>query len=122
MATSDKYDRQLRLWGATGQRKLMTSSILLINSCAVGTETLKNLVLPGLGSFTILDNQILNDNDLGNNFFTPLCDNLSTASPIYRGKLAVEYLCEMNPDVKGSYLISDLETEQRNGYPFVIFP
>jgi NEDD8-activating enzyme E1 regulatory subunit len=108
MATADKYDRQLRLWGANGQRKLMTSHILLINATAVGTETLKNLVLPGLGSFTILDSSPIQSNDLGNNFFTP--------SGLYRGQSAVDHLCEMNPDVKGSFLNSDLQTELSQGH------
>ena len=43
MATSDKYDRQLRLWGASGQRALGETTIVLINATASGTETLKNL-------------------------------------------------------------------------------
>lgn len=47
MATDNKYDRQLRLWGSTGQKALMEANILLINAGATGTETLKNLVLPG---------------------------------------------------------------------------
>jgi NEDD8-activating enzyme E1 regulatory subunit len=44
-----KYDRQLRLWAATGQAALESASILLVNSASatVGVETLKNLVLPG---------------------------------------------------------------------------
>lgn len=44
-----KYDRQLRLWAASGQTALETANILLVNSgCGtVGIETLKNLVLPG---------------------------------------------------------------------------
>jgi hypothetical protein len=44
-----KYDRQLRLWAASGQQALEDAHILLINSGAgtVGVETLKNLVLPG---------------------------------------------------------------------------
>jgi len=69
MATNDKYDRQLRLWGANGQRKLMSSNILLINADNVGTEALKNLVLPGIGSFTILDDFTVDQSDLGCNFF-----------------------------------------------------
>ena len=69
MATNDKYDRQLRLWGSNGQRSLMKSNILLINANAVGTETLKNLILPGVGNFTILDNEIVKEKDLGSNFF-----------------------------------------------------
>jgi NEDD8-activating enzyme E1 regulatory subunit len=44
-----KYDRQLRLWGANGQKALEDAHVLLINSGAgvTGIETLKNLVLPG---------------------------------------------------------------------------
>lgn len=71
MATADKYDRQLRLWGAGGQRKLMNSHILLVNADAVGTETLKNLVLPGVGKFTILDNKVVTPQDASANFFLP---------------------------------------------------
>lgn len=45
-----RYDRQLRLWAASGQDALESAHILLVNSgCGtVGVETLKNLVLPGL--------------------------------------------------------------------------
>ena len=48
-----KYDRQLRLWAASGQAALESANILLLNSGAgtVGVETLKNLVLPGIASF-----------------------------------------------------------------------
>lgn len=49
MATDNKYDRQLRLWGPSGQKALMEAHILLVNASATGTETLKNLVLPGGG-------------------------------------------------------------------------
>jgi hypothetical protein len=45
-----KYDRQLRLWAASGQQALEDAHILLLNSGSgtVGVETLKNLVLPGM--------------------------------------------------------------------------
>ena len=55
MATDDKYDRQLRLWGAHVQKLLGSSHIIVIGSSSAGTETLKNLVLPGVGKFTIVD-------------------------------------------------------------------
>jgi amyloid beta precursor protein binding protein 1 len=84
MATNDKYDRQLRLWGANGQRKLMHSNILLIKADSVGTEALKNLVLPGIGSFTILDDFIVDQSDLGCNFFT-------TASSVGKPRAEVLY-------------------------------
>ena len=50
-----KYDRQLRLWAASGQAALESANILLVNSGAgtVGVETLKNLILPGTSLFPI---------------------------------------------------------------------
>jgi len=38
MATDNKYDRQLRLWGARGQRALSEAHILLVNADGSGTE------------------------------------------------------------------------------------
>src|SRR5437763_4905045 len=86
-----KYDRQLRLWAATGQAALEDAHVLLVNSGsgAVGIESLKNLILPGvlrdefcdtthrpltygetgIGKFTISDDAIVNKADLGVNFF-----------------------------------------------------
>ena len=97
MATSDKYDRQLRLWGPQGQRALMNSNVLLINGNATGTETLKNLVLPGVGCFVILDDHMIDSNDLSNNFF--VSPNSIGQS---RAEVTKDLLLEMNPDVKGS--------------------
>lgn len=44
-----KYDRQLRLWAASGQAALESANVLLVNTITgnSGIETLKNLVLPG---------------------------------------------------------------------------
>lgn len=44
-----KYDRQLRLWAASGQAALESANLLLVNSGSgvSGVEALKNLVLPG---------------------------------------------------------------------------
>jgi amyloid beta precursor protein binding protein 1 len=69
MATDDKYDRQIRLWGGHGQRQLSNSSVLLLNATGAGTEALKNLVLPAVGKFTIVDDAVVSERDCGNNFF-----------------------------------------------------
>jgi amyloid beta precursor protein binding protein 1 len=105
-----KYDRQLRLWAASGQQALEQSHVLLINSDGpiddadttvggvVGVETLKNLVLPGVGGFTIVDPATVTEPDLGVNFF------LEESS---LGKSRAEETCrllkELNPDVDGSF-------------------
>ena len=45
-AKEKKYDRQLRLWAASGQRALEESHVLLYvgGSVVAGVETLKNLI------------------------------------------------------------------------------
>ena len=96
MATSEKYDRQLRLWGSHGQKALMDSHVVLLGSSAVGAETLKNLVLPGIGKFTVCDDATVTEADLGNNFFVTGAD-LGTG----RAHVVCKHLCEMNDDVHG---------------------
>lgn len=93
-----RYDRQLRLWGATGQLALENSHILLINNGAgaVGTETLKNLVLPGVGQFTIQDSAVVTEADLGVNFF--LEDQHLGG---FRAEHTTNLLKELNPEVEG---------------------
>jgi len=96
MATQDKYDRQLRMWGSDGQRRLNGSRILCLGISSTGTETIKNLVLPGVGYFEIVSDRVVTKRDLGNNFFLP---------PEFVGKsyasAALETLLELNPDVSG---------------------
>ncbi|KAJ5584888.1 uncharacterized protein N7459_004688 [Penicillium hispanicum] len=103
-----KYDRQLRLWAASGQQALEDARVLLVNSDGplgsstsgvsgvAGVETLKNLVLPGIGGFSIIDPATVTEADLGVNFF------LEEES---LGKSRAEETCrllrELNPDVQG---------------------
>lgn len=101
VAKQPRYDRQLRLWGATGQMALENSHILLINSGpgVVGLETLKNLVLPGIGNFTIQDAAVVDEADLGVNFFL---------EEQHVGGFRAEHTCnllkELNPDVQGNFI------------------
>ncbi|KAL2651429.1 hypothetical protein R1flu_019557 [Riccia fluitans] len=63
-----KYDRQLRIWGEQGQSALEKANICVLNAGPTGSETLKNLVLGGIGSFTVVDGSDIQASDLGNNF------------------------------------------------------
>ncbi|KAH9219675.1 hypothetical protein DL95DRAFT_384280 [Leptodontidium sp. 2 PMI_412] len=98
-----KYDRQLRLWAASGQQALEDAHLLLLNSGGgtVGVETLKNLVLPGIGKFTIADAANVEEADLGVNFFL---DEESLGKS--RAESCVKLLLELNPDVKGEWFQS----------------
>jgi amyloid beta precursor protein binding protein 1 len=48
---------------------LESARLLVIGATATSTAILKNLVLPGIGHFTILDPNITTPEDVGNNFF-----------------------------------------------------
>ncbi|KAK3061654.1 hypothetical protein LTS18_005713, partial [Coniosporium uncinatum] len=104
-AKEKKYDRQLRLWAAAGQAALEEAHLLLINASTVGTETLKNLVLPGIGNYTILDSGIVEEADLGVNFFL---EDDSVGG--FRAEHTCKYLQELNPDVKGNFITEPVES------------
>ncbi|XP_064091598.1 NEDD8-activating enzyme E1 regulatory subunit-like [Macrobrachium nipponense] len=99
-----KYDRQLRLWGDHGQSSLECAHVCLISASAVGTETLKSLVLPGIGAITIIDDAKVSPKDIGNNFFV---DGDSVGRP--RGEVALQLLLELNPDVRGTFVDQPLQ-------------
>ena len=42
---------------------------LCLGSSATATETMKNLILPGIGKCTIVDDHVVDNADLGQNFF-----------------------------------------------------
>ncbi|CAG5135281.1 unnamed protein product [Candidula unifasciata] len=96
---NNKYDRQLRLWGDHGQAALETARVCLINASATGTEILKNLILPGIGSFTIVDGNKVQGEDVGNNFFLT-ADSVGKS----RAQVTTELLSELNEDVSGDFL------------------
>lgn len=101
-ATDDKYDRQLRLWGPHGQRKLSNASVCLLGCGPTGTETIKNLVLPGIGQITIVDHGDVTDQDLLENFFVT-ADDLGKS----KSQAVCKWLLEINPDVNGSAIVAN---------------
>ncbi|KAG2428848.1 hypothetical protein HYH02_014260 [Chlamydomonas schloesseri] len=96
---SKRYDRQLRIWGTHGQQRLESCCICLLNCGPTGSETLKNLVLGGIASFTIVDGGKVEARDLGNNFLVS-ASNLGEP----RAKVVTELLQELNESVSGSYV------------------
>ena len=118
-AKEKKYDRQLRLWAASGQQALENSHVLLVipdlgaqgsGSSVAGIETLKNLVLPGIGAFTIADSAKVTEADLGINFFLE-AGSIGKS----RAEECTRLLEELNPDVKGHVIteVRKLQEEQQ---------
>ncbi|KAL0328018.1 UNVERIFIED_CONTAM: NEDD8-activating enzyme E1 regulatory subunit AXR1 [Sesamum calycinum] len=94
-----KYDRQLRIWGEQGQTALEKSSICLLNCGPTGSETLKNLVLGGVGSITVVDGSKVELGDLGNNF---MVDESSVGQS--KAKTVCAFLQELNDAVKAKFI------------------
>jgi amyloid beta precursor protein binding protein 1 len=140
MATNDKYDRQLRLWGAQGQRALGETKVVAVGTSAAGTETLKNLILPGIGAFCVmgfvdsndggeeggegsaavaegeLSSSVTNtgaitEQDAVSNFFLPK----QQVQNLTKAEGACKYLKELNPDVNGSYRNLSLSIKENGG-------
>ncbi|KAL8233349.1 hypothetical protein R6Q57_003127 [Mikania cordata] len=94
-----KYDRQLRIWGEQGQAALEKASICLLNCGPTGSETLKNLVLGGIGSITVVDGSKVDNGDLGNNF---MVNESSLGQP--KAKCVCAFLQELNDAVKAKFI------------------
>ncbi|CAN6571601.1 unnamed protein product [Malus baccata var. baccata] len=94
-----KYDRQLRIWGEQGQAALEKASICLLNCGPTGSETLKNLVLGGVGSITVIDGSKVELGDLGNNF---MVDESSVGKS--KAKCVCQFLQELNDSVKAKFI------------------
>jgi NEDD8-activating enzyme E1 regulatory subunit len=70
---------------------------LVIGATATSTSLLKNLVLPGIGHFTILDPNITTPEDVGNNFFLEV-DSVGKQKAAEAARL----LSELNDSVKSA--------------------
>ena len=94
-----RYDRQLRIWGEHGQARLESCKVCLLHCGPTGVETIKNLVLGGIHSFTLVDDALVTPRDLGNNFFVHESD-------LGKGRAAAvaARLHELNASVAGAFV------------------
>jgi amyloid beta precursor protein binding protein 1 len=70
---------------------------LVIGATATSTSILKNLVLPGIGHFTILDPSVVSGEDVGNNFFLEV-DSIGKKKAAEAARL----LSELNSSVESA--------------------
>lgn len=89
---TQRYDRQLRLWNKSGQTALESAHVLLVGASALSSQILKNLVLPGLGTFTICDDARVSQSDVASNFFL----SQESVGQFYANELA-HFVSELNP-------------------------
>lgn len=67
-AEASLYDRQIRLWGVEAQNRMRSSTVLVLSLRSLAHETIKNLVLAGIGTLIVMDDGVVTEEDLGSGF------------------------------------------------------
>ncbi|XP_055545721.1 SUMO-activating enzyme subunit 1 [Wyeomyia smithii] len=65
---AELYDRQIRLWGLDSQKRLRAARILVAGMNGLGAEIAKNIILSGVKSVTLLDDQDVKESDFCSQF------------------------------------------------------
>lgn len=78
---------------------------MVLSAGATATSILKNLVLPGIGQFTLLDPTLVSPADAGNNFFLNANESIGKS----RAQEAVPLLRELNDSVEGEAVLKDID-------------
>jgi amyloid beta precursor protein binding protein 1 len=93
MATDDRYDRQIRLWGDIAQSAIQATTLYVLGSDCHATEFLKSMLLHGVTKVTIVDDALVTEEDLLTNFFV---DSIADP-PQPRAVVVAQLLSELNP-------------------------
>lgn len=88
------YDRQIRLWGLEAQNRMRSSTVLILSLRSLAHETIKNLVLAGIGRLIVADSDVVTEEDLGSGFLFREEDN---AVGKLRTDAALEQIQSLNP-------------------------
>jgi len=103
------YSRQLYVMGMEAQRRMMSSSAVIIGISGLGVEIAKNIILAGISSVTLCDPEVPNSFDLGGNFYLGeedlnKCDESDGGNDNDakkgRAALCIDQLSELNEYVK----------------------
>lgn len=100
----DLYSRQLYVLGHEAQRRMASSSVLLVGVDGVGVEIAKNLILAGLKSVTLYDPVPAATTDLAAQFYLT---HDHVASRTGRAAASLPLLASLNPYVSVSLLDAD---------------
>uniref|UniRef100_A0A5B6YLL3 Ubiquitin-like 1-activating enzyme E1A n=1 Tax=Davidia involucrata TaxID=16924 RepID=A0A5B6YLL3_DAVIN len=101
------YDRQIRVWGADAQRRLSKSHILVSGLKGTVVEFCKNIVLAGVGSLTLIDDNPVTEEALSVNFLIAPDENVAGRSV---AELCCDSLKDFNPMVRVSVEKGDLSS------------
>ena len=96
---AELYDRQIRLWGLDAQKRLRAARLCILGMGGLGAEIAKNLVLAGVNTLTMLDCEVVSDQDATSQFLAPR-DSVGQN----RAQASLQRLQQLNPMVSRSSL------------------
>lgn len=107
--STERYDRQLRLWGPEGQRRVSECRVLAFGATPSTCEALKNLILGGIKSFHLVDDALLASPSrpdararcLSELFEIVIDAEMDSTSTV--AEACVKGLARLNPDVGGTW-------------------
>ena len=105
----DRYDRQIRLFGAEGQSKLRKTSVALPGVGGVGSALAQHLALLGVRHIYVIEPEELDETNR-NRFIGARCDDSVPGSP--KAKLATRLIEEINPEVGITEVRAGLVSEE----------
>lgn len=92
------YDRQIRIWGAGVQRRLMDAKVLVLGCTPLAAEVTKNFILAGVGSLTLIDDAPVDKMPM--TFLSMYGSGVSAGDTGTTAALYAAGLQEMNPMVQ----------------------
>lgn len=96
MQLSDRYDRNIRLFGAEGQQKLRGTEVAVIGGGGLGSAICQHLALLGVGEITVVEDEYL-DNTNRNRFIGARADDPVPGT--HKVEVIERLVRETNPDV-----------------------
>ena len=96
MVLPERYDRNIRLFGEEGQRKIRQIATVLVGVGGLGSPLAQHLALLGVGRVTLIDDEELDETNR-NRFIGARHDDPVPGSP--KVVLAERLIHEINPDV-----------------------
>jgi molybdopterin/thiamine biosynthesis adenylyltransferase len=108
-ALHERYDRNIRLFGEEGQRKLRQTTVTFVGVGGVGSPFGQHVALLGIGHANLVEPQEL-DNTNRNRFIGARHDDPVPGSP--KVSLAARMIREINPDVGVTEIQAGLVSEE----------
>ena len=110
-----RYDRQIRLWGVSAQRRLASSTVLLIHCSPLTVEIAKNLALAGCACIRLLCTSVFTYHDMQSTYCGTDADIGSSFAMVLS-----RYLSELNPSVKSECFTQEVAKLDDNEFSTIL--